>query len=182
MSGPASAPARPEEFHFGEFRLHAGRRTLEKGGLPIRVGGRAFDILHVLVESAPEIVDQQTLMARVWPHATVGEDSLRYHMVGLRRALGEGAGPRGSKIVTVAGRGYGFTGPVAKLPSDRRVPRDPPAAVFPTTLPKARQAVIGRKGETETVTSMLLEDRFVSIVGPGGIGKTTLAVEVASAL
>jgi predicted ATPase/DNA-binding winged helix-turn-helix (wHTH) protein len=182
VSGPAPDPAPAEEFHFGEFRLHAGRRTLEKGGLPIRIGARAFDILHVLVESAPEIVDQQTLMARVWPHATVGDASLRYHMVGLRRVLDEGAGPRDSMILTVTGRGYGFTGPVAKLPSDRREPHEPLAAVFPNTLPKARQLVIGRNGETETVKSMLLEDRFVSIVGPGGIGKTTLAVAVASTL
>jgi predicted ATPase/DNA-binding winged helix-turn-helix (wHTH) protein len=182
VSGLAPDPAQPEEFRFGEFRLHAGQRTLEKGGLPIRIGARAFDILHVLVESAPAIVDQRTLMARVWPNTTVGETSLRYHIVGLRKALDEGAGPQGSMIVTVAGRGYGFRGPVAKLPSDRRDRHEQPAAVFPTTLPKGRQLIIGRKGETETVKSVLLEDRFVSIVGPGGIGKTTLAVAVASAL
>jgi predicted ATPase/DNA-binding winged helix-turn-helix (wHTH) protein len=177
-----SDPARPEEFRFGEFRLNARRRTLEKGGLPIRIGARAFDILHVLVESAPEIVDQRTLMARAWPHATVGKTSLRYHMVGLRKALDEEAGSQERMIVTVAGRGYGFTGPVAKVPSDHRERQEPPADVFPITLPKARKLVIGRKGETETVTSTLLGDRFVSIVGPGGIGKTTLAVGVASAL
>ena len=182
MSDPASESAQPEEFRFGAFRLHAGRRTLEKDGLPIRIGGPAFDILHVLVESAPAIVDQQTLMARVWPHATVGETSLRYHMVGLRKVLDEGAGPRHSMIVTVAGRGYGFRRPVARLSSDRPVRQEPPATVFPTTLPNARQLVIGRKDETETVKSMLRKDRFVSIVGPGGIGKTTLAVSVASAL
>jgi predicted ATPase/DNA-binding winged helix-turn-helix (wHTH) protein len=177
-----SDAAQPEEFRFGEFRLDARRRTLEKGGLPIRIGARAFDILHVLVESAPEIVDQRTLMARVWRHANVGETSLRYHMVGVRKALGEGAGAQDTMVVTVAGRGYGFIGPVVKVPSDQQERQEPPADVFPATLPKVRQLIIGRKGETETLKSMLLEDRFVSIVGPGGIGKTTLAVAVAGAL
>lgn len=182
VSDLASDPAQREEFRFGEFRLDARRRTLEKGGLPIRIGARAFDILHVLLESAPEVVDQQTLMARVWPHVSVGETSLRTHMAGVRKALAEGAGSQDSMIVTVAGRGYGFTGAVAKVPSDRREPRESPANLFPTTLPKARQLIIGRKREIEAVKSMLLENRFVSIVGPGGIGKTTLAVAAAGAL
>jgi predicted ATPase/DNA-binding winged helix-turn-helix (wHTH) protein len=182
VSDPAPDTAQREEFRFGEFRLDARRRTLAKGGLPIRIGARAFDILHVLVESAPEIVDQPTLMAKVWPHANVGETSLRTHMAGVRKALGVGARSQDSLIVTVAGRGYGFTGAVAKVSSDRRESQEPPANVFPTTLPKTRQLIIGRKGEIETVKSMLLEDRFVSIVGPGGIGKTTLAVAAAGAL
>jgi DNA-binding response OmpR family regulator len=74
---------------FGEFRLLPAERRIERDGVPLRIGGRALDILTVLVSRAPEIVDKRDLMARVWPNFTIDEGSLRFHVNALRKVLGE---------------------------------------------------------------------------------------------
>lgn len=92
---------------FGPFTLSPVERLLERDGLPVRLGGRALDLLIALVESAGEIVSKKDLIARVWPNIVVEEGSLRFHMVAIRKALGEGEG--GSRyIVNTANKGYTF--------------------------------------------------------------------------
>ena len=104
---------------FGPFNLLAGERLLTKGGAPVELGGRALDILIVLVSAPNEVVAKKELMARVWPDVRVEEGSLRFHMAGLRKALGDGV--EGARyITTLAGRGYCFVAPVSRAsgPSD----------------------------------------------------------------
>ncbi len=171
----------PDDVCFGAFRLHRARRSLEKDGRPVRIGGRAFDILLALVESAPEVVDQDALIARAWPHATVGESSLRYHIAALRKAMGPGASGR-SPIVNVAGRGYGLVEPVRATP-DEALPAQPQTVQgFAQTLPPILPRMIGREDVCTAVETALLGGRFLSVVGPAGIGKTTVAVAVAHRL
>ena len=74
---------------FPPFKLIPGQRRLEREGVPIELGGRALEILVALVERAGEILSKQELMTRVWPDVTVDEGALRFHMVALRKALGE---------------------------------------------------------------------------------------------
>ena len=91
----------------------SARFTLEG---PVRIGGRAFDLLTVLVERAGELVSKQELMSSVWPDTFVEEGNLKVNIAGLRRALGECSGePR--FIATVIGRGYRFIEPVDLLAS-----------------------------------------------------------------
>src|SRR6185503_12188047 len=88
---------------FGPFRLVPAERRLEKAGAPVPLGGRALDLLIILVERAGEVVSKQELFARVWGNVTVEEVSLRYQITALRKALGEGE--TGSQYVAnVAGR------------------------------------------------------------------------------
>jgi DNA-binding winged helix-turn-helix (wHTH) protein len=75
---------------FGPFRLVAAERLLEKAGEPFHLGGRELDILITLVERAGEVVTRKELISRVWPDVIVEEASLRVHVSGLRKALGEG--------------------------------------------------------------------------------------------
>src|SRR5215469_12758504 len=97
---------------FGPFRLCPKARLLEKESVPLHVGGRALDILILLVEHAGEVVSNRDLVARVWPDVTVDEGSLRFHITGLRRALEDGrSGAR--YVVNVPGRGYCFVAPVS---------------------------------------------------------------------
>lgn len=100
-----------QSFSFGPFRIVPRARALERDGSPTLLGGRAFDLLRVLVSRPGEVVSKGELMARVWPDLTVEESSLRFHVNQLRRALGDRqAGER--YVTNVPGRGYCFVAPV----------------------------------------------------------------------
>ncbi|HVJ40175.1 MAG TPA: winged helix-turn-helix domain-containing protein [Dongiaceae bacterium] len=163
---------------FGPFRLVVGERLLTKAGIPVELGGRALDILIALVATPNEIVNKKHLMARVWADVVVDEGSLRFHMASLRKALGDGE--NGARyITTVPGRGYCFVAPLATAPAE---PHETPAALahFPhANLPARLGRMIGRDDDVVDISAQLNETRFVTIVGPGGVGKTTVAVAVA---
>src|SRR5580704_15935113 len=102
-----------EVMSFGSFELVARERLLKKDGVPVELGARALDILIALLASPNEVVSKKDLLARVWPDVTVEASSLRVHVAGLRKALGDGrCGAR--YITTLAGRGYCFVAPVSR--------------------------------------------------------------------
>lgn len=170
-----------ETITFGGFTLNAARRLLTRDGVPLPLGSRALDILVALVSRAGQAVDKKTLMAEVWPDVVVTEASLRFHIAGLRKALGDGEdGAR--YLATLAGRGYCFVAPVSR--SDEPSP-DLAAGeavrvenLHETGLPPRLGRVIGRTQEVQAILTRLMAVRFVTIVGSGGVGKTTVAVEL----
>jgi predicted ATPase/DNA-binding winged helix-turn-helix (wHTH) protein len=165
-----------EMFVFGQFRLLPGQRTLLDGGAPVRIGSRALDLLTVLVERAGDIVGKDELMQRVWPHAVVDEAGLRVHIAALRKALGEGrSGVR--HITNVPLRGYCFVVPVQR---QTLLPLQPPELAAPamTAVPQRLTRLIGREEAIDAALSTLLQRRFVTLVGPGGMGKTSVALAV----
>ena len=121
-------------------------------------------------------------MAAVWPDVTVEEGSLRFHIAGLRKALGDGKdGAR--YIATLAGRGYCFVAPVTRTASPAGGPAAADAITSSATFLPARLArMVGREDDIAAITAELTASRFVTIVGPGGVGKTTVAVAVANDL
>ncbi|MDE5465049.1 winged helix-turn-helix domain-containing protein [Bradyrhizobium sp. CSS354] len=161
---------------FGPFRLFAKTRLLEKDGAPVHLGGRALDILVFLAERAGEVVDKRELIRRVWADVNVDEGSLRFHITTLRKALGDpGEGSR--YVVNVPGRGYCFTAALLRAaPSENRTSQ--PVA-SPRSLPPPLSKMIGRDDAVERISAELALHRFVTIVGPGGIGKTSVALAVA---
>jgi predicted ATPase/DNA-binding winged helix-turn-helix (wHTH) protein len=167
---------------FGPFRLLLAQRTLMEGDQPIRIGNRALDILFALVERAGELVDKDELIARVWPNVVVEESAIRVHIATLRKILGHGQG--GARYVeNVTGRGYRFVAPVTRHEAD-----GPPgsmadaAADYCGNLPAPLTRMIGRANIVATLASRLPRQRFITIVGPGGIGKTAVALAVADKL
>jgi DNA-binding winged helix-turn-helix (wHTH) protein len=99
---------------FGQYRLDAHERLLERNGVAVALRSRALDILIALVERAPEIVDKRELFARIWPNRVVEESNLRCQISALRRALSNGqVGCR--YVATVAGRGYCFVARVSEV-------------------------------------------------------------------
>jgi hypothetical protein len=144
-------------------------------------------VLIALVERAGEVVSQQELISRVWPDVTVEEATLRIYIANLRKALADG-GKDNRYIVTVSGRGYSFAAPVTRsTPRSSSIPQSAPPgeAAVPDRLhrlPPKLTRMIGRDDTIRTLSAQLMMWRFVSIVGAGGIGKTTIAVSVAHAL
>src|SRR5450432_900359 len=162
---------------FGPFTLMASERLLTKQGATLHLGARTLDTLIALASRPNEVVSKRDLMAEVWPDVTVEEGSLRFHIAELRKALGGGkAGAR--YISTLAGRGYCFVAPVTRS-SNRANVLPAAAASFPhTNLPNPLLRMVGRGDDVFRLSSQLNASRFVTIVGTGGVGKTTVAVAV----
>jgi predicted ATPase/DNA-binding winged helix-turn-helix (wHTH) protein len=167
-------------FVFGPFRLHVAQRRIEKDGSPIQLSDRAFDILLTLILQAGTVVSKSDLMARAWPGASVDEGSLRVHVAALRKALGDGNA--GAKYLsTVSGQGYCFVGPVSRPECAEPAPVKSTSA-HGHNLPAHPRRMTGREQTIEDISEKLKAQRFVTIVGPGGIGKTTVAVSIGHAL
>ncbi|NMZ49341.1 ATP-binding protein [Pseudomonas poae] len=163
--------------HFGPYQVHPRQRRVLEAGRPLRLGRRAVDILLVLLEHAGDVVSKQALIARVWPTSVVEDGNLRVHMAALRKALGDGqAGQR--YIVTVAQRGYSFVAPLSIEPMT--LPHDGPRPGH--NLPLRRTRMIGRQALIDTLVQQLPRQRFITLTGAGGIGKTTVALRVAELL
>jgi predicted ATPase/DNA-binding winged helix-turn-helix (wHTH) protein len=163
---------------FGPFSLIASQRLLTRDGAPVELGARSLDILIALVSSPNEVVSKRDLLARVWPDVTVEEGSLRFHIASLRKALGDGK--NGARyIMTLAGRGYCFVAPISRS-SARPNGHTTPAVDFPrASLPSRLARMVGRADDVLALSTQLAAARFVTIVGAGGVGKTTVAVAVA---
>src|SRR6516225_2572664 len=171
----------PNEFSFGSFRLIRDQRLLLKGEKPVRLGGRALEILAALVERPGVVVTKEELFARVWPKQFVEEGNLKFHIAALRKALGDGQD--GARfIANIPGRGYCFVAPVQSssqtLSAAETSVRKPQLRQLPAPLSR----IVGRSDTIVTLATRLPQHRFITIVGPGGIGKTTVAVAIADAL
>jgi predicted ATPase/DNA-binding winged helix-turn-helix (wHTH) protein len=173
----ATAARAREVVSFGPFSLIASERLLTKDGAPIELSARALDILVVLLSHPNEIISKKQLLAQVWPDVIVEEGSLRFHMTYLRKALGDGkAGAR--YIATLHGRGYCFVAPVSR-PDSQRDETPVAASSFPhANLPGRQSRVVGRDEDVLKLSAQLNASRFVTIVGAGGVGKTTVAIAV----
>src|ERR1700726_3790387 len=175
-------PEPKDVLSFGPFSLFAVERLLKKGDEPIPLGGRALDILIALAERPGEVVARKDLISTVWPDVTVEEANLRFQMAALRKALGDGRD--GARYISnISGRGYCFVAPVTRSGAEQLVP----VTGITTTervkkLPPRLARMVGRDDTVRALTQQLQEWRFVSIVGPGGIGKTTVAISVAHTL
>ena len=169
-----------ETFIFGSFRLIPAQRMLLDDGKPLRLGSRALDILITLVEHAGETISRQQLIAHTWPDTVVDDGALRVHVAALRKALGDGRADR-RYVANNPGRGYAFIAPVVREKTASPL-------VVPTgmaevgNLPALLTRVIGRDDVIAALAGQLDRRRFLTIVGPGGIGKTTVAVAIADAM
>src|SRR5712671_5237704 len=175
---PSARAGGERTFAFGPFRLLAAQRLLLEGDTPVRLGSRAFDILAALVERSGEVIDKDELKSRTWPKTFVEDANLKIQISALRRALGDGQGGR-RYIATIPGRGYNFVAPVRfEKPAEVSLAVTIASATA-HNLPLAMTRMIGREEIAAALVSRLSRQRLLTIVGPGGIGKTTLALAVA---
>jgi len=165
---------------FGPYAFHVRQRLVLEGEQPLRMGGRAMDILQALLEHAGEVVSKEQLIARVWPTSVVEEINLRVHIAALRRALGDGV--NGQRfIIHVAHCGYSFVAPVEQGTSDALTM--PAAALMPLhNLPARLTPVSGRDALIGGLVRQMPVCRLMTITGAPGVGKTTVALRVAELL
>jgi predicted ATPase/DNA-binding winged helix-turn-helix (wHTH) protein len=164
---------------FGPFLLRS--RVLERDGRPVKVGSRAIDILWLLVGRAGEVVPKLEILAYAWSGLAVEEISLRVHVAELRKALGDGKDGV-QYIMNIPSRGYCFVAPVRRggpSPAPSSAPSFPTMSTPPTTLPHRLDRLIGRDEVVQDLSERLLNERFITLWGAGGIGKTTVAIALA---
>ncbi|WP_048709967.1 ATP-binding protein [Microvirga massiliensis] len=163
---------------FGPFRRSPMQRLLLQDNQPVHIGSRALDILIALLERPGDLVEKNELMARVWPKTFVEPGNLTVHITALRRVLGDGRD--GNRfLINIPGRGYRFVAPVTV--SDQFKPSLPVASVtgWGHNLPARVTRLIGRSDIVARLSAQITRDRFFTVVGPGGIGKTAVALAVA---
>ncbi|MFH1558237.1 MAG: winged helix-turn-helix domain-containing protein [Pseudomonadota bacterium] len=180
---------------FGPYTLNPARRRLARDRDVIPVGSRAMDLLIALVENSGKVLTHRQLLAHAWPGLTVEEANLRVHISALRKAL-NGGEAHGEYIENLVGRGYCFVAPVSwsdtasgpthasvsgfgdGAPDEPVKPQIRPAQRLP--LPAAR--IVGLDPLVDDLVGMLNDHRFVTLVSPGGMGKTTAALFVGHAI
>ncbi|SEK27027.1 Predicted ATPase [Roseateles sp. YR242] len=175
---PTPAPL-SRTYAFGPFKLIPAQHLLLEGDTPVRLGARALALLVLVVERAGELVSKQEILERAWPHTVVVESNIKVAVATLRRALKDGQdGQR--YLVNVSGRGYQFVAPVTCADSD-----PPVATVLPGRahhLPVPAHNIVGRQRSIQSISTLFETQRLVTIVGEGGMGKTTVAIAVARQL
>src|SRR5467141_4504315 len=175
MSGAAAYG----KLKFGPFELSSRERVLRRDGVVLRLGDRALDILIYLAERPGEVVAKRELIDHVWSDVTVEEGSLRVHVAAIRKPLGDGQfGNR--YIANIKARGYSFVGTVVPLAGSTESRDD--KFRHQGRLPVRQIMMIGRETVVSEVSDKLRDERFVTLLGPGGIGKTTVALAVGRAV
>lgn len=190
MATPPSAPphSAAARLAFGDCVLDLAAERLSRGGAAVPLQPRYFAVLVHLVGSGGRLVGKDELLDAVWGHRSVSDSVLKVAINAVRAALGDN--PKTPRHVeTVARRGYRFISVVR--PADVAAPVDSPSflVVTPATEPLAPPAkgnlpaplpgLIGREGELAALRASLASHRVVTLHGPGGVGKTRLALAAA---
>lgn len=166
---------------FDRFELQPLQRRLLRDGEPVALGARAFDVLLALATREGSLVTKGELLDRVWSGLVVEENNIAAQVTALRKAIGN------ELIATVPGRGYRFTAAVRQdtAPGMPAAPAAPaaaaaaPAAALPAATAAALQ-LFGRGPDQQRLEAALQPGACVTLVGPGGVGKTALARAVAA--
>ncbi|MDD5334118.1 MAG: winged helix-turn-helix domain-containing protein [Rhodoferax sp.] len=166
----------PHRYRFESFEVCASGRQLWIQGQPVALGSRALDVLLALARHPQQTVTKAQLLNLVWPDSMVEENNLTVQISNLRKLLGPKA------IATIAGRGYRLTAgllrPTVTTPDSSR-PRVGPAVAGPPVLAQPSSQLFGRDEDIAALHDLLDRHPLVTVMGAGGIGKTSLAQAVA---
>ena len=174
-----SSAAAGEHIAFGEFELAPAARALWRSGAPVKLGARALEVLIALASRPGEILSRDKLTELVWGGSFVDETAVRVSISAARKALGE-SGKR--HIVTIPGRGYCFVFDVEATPATQSPGEKAAEPLRAQRLPPQITRILGRDAVIDALVQEVPRRRLLSLVGPGGIGKTTVALAIAARL
>src|SRR5918994_3261295 len=158
-------------YRFGRCRLDMDARELSVDGTVVHVEPQVLDVLGHLVAHRDRLVPKTGLLDAVWGDQFVSESALTSRVKSARAAIGDD-GAAQAFIRTERGRGYRFVGAV-EVADGARAPRSS------GSLPASRVPIVGRADDLSAVGALLGAHRAVTVTGPGGVGKSTLAVQLA---
>lgn len=169
-------------------------KELLRDGKPVPIEPKVFDILQYLLEHRDRMVSKDELVDAIWNGRIVSDSAISSAIKSARQAIGDN-GREQSVIRTVFGRGFRFVGDIETREADPRSPiglstneptKTTPAAsdtaIRRTNLSRRRRALVGRDRESNHLIDSLQNHPIVSVVGPGGAGKTALAEDTGLAL
>ena len=187
-------------YRVGDHRVDELTRAITGPDGPVHVEPQVLQVLLHLIEHRDRAVAKSELLDEIWGGQFVTESALTSRIKAARSALGD-SGRQQRLIRTVHGFGYQFVGPVVEVAPDDTavadggpetagagpapgVPGDGPThGAWPARaadrLPAVHGPLRGRVEEMSAVSAMLGDHRLVTLLGPGGMGKTRLSVEVA---
>ncbi|MEM1360940.1 MAG: winged helix-turn-helix domain-containing protein [Pseudomonadota bacterium] len=168
-------------YSFGEFELDFATRELRRGPDPVAIEPKVFDVLGLLLENRDRVVTKDELVEAVWDGRFISDSAVSTAIKAVRQAVGDD-GRRQSIIRTVHGRGFRFVADVDAAVAQPRQQELSPASEpqTPNNLRRRRQPLIGRTDELCQIEDLLSPGQIVSIVGPGGAGKSVLATDMAA--
>ena len=198
LTAAARAPVSPcagdsSAYRFGSVEIRPDERLLLVADEPVKLGSRAFDVLLALIHLRERVVPKNELLDLVWPGLVLEENNLPTQISSLRKLLGPQA------IQTIPGRGYRFVAKLKGLHEDLSPQPEPapttvapavaqatapsaaasaPCPEFKTNLPEALPQLFGREDDVAALGTLIAQQRLISIVAPGGMGKTLLALHL----
>jgi len=168
-------------YTLGKWEVDLGRRELRASGNHVPIGGRAFEIVEVLVLSAGRLVTKDQLIDRVWQGVIVEENALQAHISAIRKSFGADR----ELLQTVSRRGYRLLGTWTTRNGDASIDPDAEHPSLPSVgsnLAAPRSSLVGREVAVRQLQELVSANRAITLTGAGGIGKTSLALEVARSL
>lgn len=175
MSPETSGDAAPDQrygYRFGGFRLYPVLRVLFRGNDRVEIGQTAFSFILFMIENAGRPLRKAEIFAGVWDRQHIGEATFRNYLTIFRDLFGR------DSLITLKTRGYQCALSVERIADQAPEPPSPMPETVRHNLPPRAGAGIGRAAELGAAADALAQDRALTILGPGGIGKTWLAVEL----
>ena len=164
---------------FANCELDLARVILRRDGHEVHVEPQVFDVLAYLAQHRDAVVRKEELLDEVWGDRFVSESALTTRIKSVRQAVGDDGNTQ-AIIRTVHGKGYEFVASVeVEEPSG---PSPAPTAMAPAGLPVAVQQLIGRDALLALLVDAAAAHRLITLVGTGGVGKTSLGLELARAI
>jgi len=146
-------------FRVGDLEVDTGLQRIVRGGVEIPLPKLSFDLFLTLIRSAPNLVSNKELLARVWPGLVVTDKTVSQRVKLLRDALGDD--PEEPRYVAgLRGRGYRIVAPVTPVKAA------PPAAA--SALPAPDVAVSARSPAARSafpLAAAFVVTALVAVVG-----------------